>query len=827
MKSYLKIAICAMSIVAMAVSCKEKEDTGGGGTPTLETVQKSWNAVFEGFTSSKAVLQSDLSITWSEDEAISVFSGKKNQEVSAESVSQDGKTAVFSGEVVDAKKFYALYPYNADASNSGESITSTIPVDQTLTAGAQDPAARFFVAKTEDENLVFKSVPGLIALKVKGSVASVKLSTSSDADRLAGKAKINTGTGRVTVVSGTNYVNLTGTIAADQTYYVSLIPGTYADLMAAGVNADGLTAEVKISEEDFVVEAGKVVPVEIDFTEADWILRPPTGQSYNLKSAEEVLEFVRLIPNPKEDVVDLTLSGADIKDEHIAKIADRVGSVTGNLVWDNVGATTTVGFFDEIACAKNITLKNCAALESAEGFAACTEIGGDLLIENCPKLGQGWPLLESVRGTFKLVSSSVLMGEGNSFAALKSVGGDFVVENMGENFTTFKGAALGTVNGNISITGNAGLADLSGLDRLTVIGGDIVILDNPNIPTLSDEVKGFCLVREYMNKGVVGSTANVRLGLTDNLIDIAVLPACDGALPGEPQSYTLNGEEEVKAFVAGASAKEIVNNLTIRGDVSENTFRSIRDRVERIKGTITLEELTWGNADGWAPGTNEFFEYYTFDNVFEGSIVLRNIAGDINPNGFQYIKEIKGDFIIENCPKYKIQHWEGSLNKLEKVGGDFRMINCAVEDWISGNHLKSLKEVGGDFELAGFQHLFFLDGADILNIGGDLIVRDCPSYWGLNGFANLSYVGGNVVISNYGKLPVRNGIVDNQDCIGICHLKDLQLGGYLSSTATVTVSKDGETLDFSTVQSCSAVYEEDKLAGNEKYPDPEDVTGWE
>ena len=827
MKKILKLAIFAIGLIAVATSC-DKDDPSGESKPDVP-VQKSWNASFDAIVGQNV----SLSAAVSEGDAISVFSGNKNQTVEAASVGEGGNTAVFSGTVLPSDAFYALYPYSESASFANAQVTATVPQEQTLTAGALDPAARMYLAKASGADMKFAAAFAVMSLKVKGAeVAAMTLSSTNEEDRLVGKAKVNIGTGKMTVVSGSNFVTLKGAPAAGTAYYVSLLPGEFAGLKVAGVNEAGLTAEVTLSAEKCTFEKGKIKEFEVDFTDAEWILRPLTGMSYELKSAQEVTEFAKMKPTPKEEVVSLTLSGKDITDQHVAMIADRVGTVSESIVWDNIGATTTAGFFDVITCAKNVTLKNCSDLADVSGFDGYTSIGGDLVIENCPALQQGWPALESVAGAFKVSGSSVLMGQEQSFAALKTVGGNFSVENMPETFTSFKGLQLQTISGDLTILNNPGLVDLTGLDRLASVGGNVLILDNQKLTTLSEEdIKGYCLVRELINARAVSTSADIRLGKTDALVDIATLPSCDGTLPGEPQSYVLNGKAEVQRFVSGASGVlEVVKNLKISGaDVDNEVLHSLSQRVEKIIGTITLENISWiedPNSEAkWGIGTAFLEPFITSDGVFEGGIVMRNVAGIINVNGFSNMREIKGDFVVENCPNFQIHDWEDATNKLRKVGGDFRRIVCD-DRGISGTFLAALEEVGGDFEMAGFNNFSSLEGTKIRSIGGDFIIRDCPNFLGLNGLENLTWLGGNVLISNYGALPLRSGVVDGRNALGICHFRDLMLNAMMEEDAQVIIVKDEETLDFSTVASCSAVLDEDELAGNEKFPNPEEIAGW-
>jgi hypothetical protein len=305
-------------------------------------------------------------------------------------------------------------------------------------------------------------------------------------------------------------------------------------------------------------------------------------------------------------------------------------------------------------------------------------------------------------------------------------------------------------------------------------------------------------------------------------------------MPGDPESYVLRGKTEVDAFVASGITDETVRNLTIIGsendDIDGQTLRSISQRVSRITGTLTIQDIRVvnGSNPSWGVGTDNFLEHFTHDGVFEGSIVLKNLAGEaFNPNGFVAMKEIKGSLIIEDCPGF-CMHWGNTsgLALIEKIGGDMKFINSAVDGWYDGNAWANLREVGGDFMLEGLKHLYYLNNANVSKIGGSLLIKDCPSFWGLNGFENLSWLGGDASFVNCGKLQIKNGIIDGNDCIGLCLLRDLIDDNKMNPNAVVTISKDGVETPFSSVVSCSATETGDKGGSGEKFDNPDDVNGW-
>ena len=333
MKHFYTLTVGALAMIIAFAACNKEPDQPGGDEPVMVTA--SWTASFEDYQSAtKASLMDDLSVEWDADDAISVFSNRTNYQIAA--VSADGATAEFSGEVAEAETYLALYPYNADASSSGDNIIAMLPEVQVLTAGSADPDAMLAVARTSSDKMDFKNMVALVGIRCTGDVESLALSAQGEDDRLAGRVRFNTGSGRVTAISGSARIDLEGNPEDGQTYYFAVIPGEISGLTVAATNAQGLTAEIQIEEDAITLESNTVTVYDIDFVnDVDWILRPPTGQSYVLEGADAVNEFCALLPEPKEEVVDLTIKGSDVTDEIISMIQQRVGAITGNVVWDN------------------------------------------------------------------------------------------------------------------------------------------------------------------------------------------------------------------------------------------------------------------------------------------------------------------------------------------------------------------------------------------------------------------------------------------------------------------------------------------------------------
>lgn len=182
--------------------------------------------------SSKTVLNGDLSVSWVSGDKISVFGETVNNEFTLESIDDGGK-ATFSG-AASGSEFYALYPYDSEASiTAGGVITTSLPCDQTGVPGTFAPGLNKSVAHTDGSTLVMKNVFGLISFTLtRSDITSVTISSSGN-EFMTGKVEITidgSGIPSCSVVNGTRYVTLhpSGSTFAPGTYYAVVLPRTYA-----------------------------------------------------------------------------------------------------------------------------------------------------------------------------------------------------------------------------------------------------------------------------------------------------------------------------------------------------------------------------------------------------------------------------------------------------------------------------------------------------------------------------------------------------------------------------------------------------------------------
>ena len=241
MKKFSSLFLCAVAAMA-AVSCS-KEIQNEQPTPEVELFPMTITATS---TDTKTELVDQVSIKWLTTDKLSVFDGTGNREFTS---TGEGKTVEFDGEVAEAATYYALYPYNAEASISGTTVNTTLSANQPAKAGSfADGFNINAAAAAATEDFHFTNVLSVAKLSVADtnldghSIASITLTSTYN---LAGDVVVSYGD-NITAAAGTNAVKevtLTSESGlVDGDYYFCLLPNAGGEITLTFTDTNGMTA---------------------------------------------------------------------------------------------------------------------------------------------------------------------------------------------------------------------------------------------------------------------------------------------------------------------------------------------------------------------------------------------------------------------------------------------------------------------------------------------------------------------------------------------------------------------------------------------------------
>lgn len=189
MKTFSRQSLCA--IAALVVSCSVGQEPSGVQPSSGVMIL---TATTEGETGTRTALDTDFtSVLWMPNETISVFRGgmmAKFTSDNTEKTSSASFKGAFPENMHEASILYGLYPYDPEASVSGDVITTTLPDEQVGTGGSF--ADRLFISagRTDSDEIGFRNVcSGLRFMLDRNDIRSVSF-LSNNGEPLAGRLSI-------------------------------------------------------------------------------------------------------------------------------------------------------------------------------------------------------------------------------------------------------------------------------------------------------------------------------------------------------------------------------------------------------------------------------------------------------------------------------------------------------------------------------------------------------------------------------------------------------------------------------------------------------------
>ena len=143
----------------------------------------------------KTVLQGNGSIKWNPSDRINLFYGSSSFEFSSTN-SEPASKVEFHGtldgiEYTDTGEFWAVYPYDADNTFTGSSVTVSLSAVQKAVAGSFDDDLFISMAKTKDYNLQFYNVCGGVKFSVTTPGVKQVTFKGNNGEAIAGGAEVS------------------------------------------------------------------------------------------------------------------------------------------------------------------------------------------------------------------------------------------------------------------------------------------------------------------------------------------------------------------------------------------------------------------------------------------------------------------------------------------------------------------------------------------------------------------------------------------------------------------------------------------------------------
>lgn len=190
-------------------------------------------------------------VLWKSHDQIKVFNAEITGASAAftneaeEASSSTDFTGTISADADGNGDFYALYPYQEDATYTDNVLTAELPTIQTATEGSFDPAAQLMTGHTGATYFKFKNVVALIKVTIKSStsedgfqIGAIRFTANKSTEKIAGGFSASIDAYGVPTVTANNAstgsqsvvlkVDDNGTKLDDGTYYIAVLPSTYS-----------------------------------------------------------------------------------------------------------------------------------------------------------------------------------------------------------------------------------------------------------------------------------------------------------------------------------------------------------------------------------------------------------------------------------------------------------------------------------------------------------------------------------------------------------------------------------------------------------------------
>lgn len=268
-----KIFLCPLVFAGMLFSCTEgvldgNEDDGAGkgeGPGEKEQVELKPKTFDITVTGTKTAVTESGSIEWTMDDDFSVFAASDpegNRKFRIENI--EGAGAEMSGEIADADRYYAIYPYNRRNTFSENRIYSELSGFQAAAPGTFAEYLSHAVAYTDSDEMTFRQILALVKVTVPQTGPDVTVSQivlrGNGGEIMAGKYFVDPSAAEPEAVPAgdVNEVTLNGRFTSGENYYLAVFPQTLTRGLSLAFRTSDGGEILKSTPDQYEMEAGSV-----------------------------------------------------------------------------------------------------------------------------------------------------------------------------------------------------------------------------------------------------------------------------------------------------------------------------------------------------------------------------------------------------------------------------------------------------------------------------------------------------------------------------------------------------------------------------------------
>ena len=370
MKKYTLYYI-ALSALAMLTGCSNEENFGLKPTDG----NRSLTAIIEQNDLSRTAVSEKGQVTWTETDAIGVFgTASQNIRFTYQSSTDNGNSATFRGDFPEEETMeQAYYPYQENATLSGNALTLHLPSEYTYTGNSNAP---MLGVKNNDGTFTFKHLTGLLRITINNVPEEadrfvITSSGETDAPDLSGQATITDinaedATLSITANGSKSITYNLGTLTEEtgfRTFFIPLPVGDYPQLSVALYAKDSTDPYFTKTISDITVRRAVMIDMPI--------LDAQTGAQYVLSEntteiTESMAEHISVSPDDNTTLI----YGSGIAEEDVPQL--------GDIIFAKVSDNFPDGFLGKVS---NIQKNNDGSYTVETGVASLSEAFDELYVD--------------------------------------------------------------------------------------------------------------------------------------------------------------------------------------------------------------------------------------------------------------------------------------------------------------------------------------------------------------------------------------------------------------------------------------------------------------
>ena len=338
-------------------------------------------------------------VVWNADDHLTIFTKTShNRQYKVKDLSANGRSATFEyvgytgSDKTAITSNYAVYPYDAEATISGDVITTSLASEQTYNAEC-DLTYALMSAKSATNNFSFVNSGALLRFNISTILPDTfelnYIKVSSQSHNIAGKVTIDTNDHLAVVTNnGTNEITLAeinATIDSDvRSFYIAMPAMSFekSDLSVTFSFADG---DKTFALPAFDLEQGKIKSIDYSIKDAEEFTGSTPGEDVPAAAKPANNEIWYTTKDNTKAVPASGAFGVNIISNTcengigIIKFDDDVTEI-GNSAFTYINSLTSITFPESVTSIANSAIYGCSALASFYGKFA-SEDGRCLIID--------------------------------------------------------------------------------------------------------------------------------------------------------------------------------------------------------------------------------------------------------------------------------------------------------------------------------------------------------------------------------------------------------------------------------------------------------------